>query len=61
LRNIGGRGIRLEGVKKLIQKLPNYNFHYAGGIRYLNHIKMLQNMGVESVIASTLVLKHLDS
>ncbi len=61
LRNIGGRGIRLEGVKKLIQTLPNYNFHYAGGIKYFNHIKMLQNVGVESVIASTLVLKHLDS
>ena len=61
LRNVGGRGIRFKEVKKIIKGLPNFNFHYAGGVRYFRDLKLLRNVGVESVIVSTLVHKHLNS
>ena len=61
LRNVGGRGIRFNEVKRIIKGLPNINFHYAGGVRYFRDLKLLRNVGVESVIVSTLVHKHLNS
>ena len=61
LRNVGGRGIRFNEVKKIVRELPNFNFHYAGGVRYFRDLKLLRNVGVESAIVSTLVHKHLGS
>ena len=61
LRNVGGRGIRFNEVKSIIKGLPNFNFHYAGGVRYFRDLKLLKNAGVESAIVSTLVHKHLGS
>ena len=61
LRNVGGRGIRLNEVKKIVRELPNFSFHYAGGVRYFRDLKLLKNVGVESAIVSTLVHKHLGS
>ena len=61
LRNVGGRGIRFNEVKKILRVLPNFNFHYAGGVRYFRDLKLLRNAGVESAIVSTLVHKHLGS
>ena len=61
LRNVGGRGIRFNEVKKIIKGLPNFNFHYAGGVRYLRDLRGLKNVGVESAIVSTLVHKRLGS
>jgi len=61
LRNVGGRGIRFNEVKRIIKGLPNFSFHYAGGVRYFRDLRLLKNVGVESVIVSTLVHKHLGS
>ena len=61
LRNVGGRGIRFNEVKRIIRGLPNFNFHYAGGVRYFRDLRLLRNVGVESAIVSTLVHKHLGS
>ena len=61
LRNVGGRGILFKEVKKITKDLPNFNFHYAGGVRYLRDLKRLKNVGVESAIVSTLVHKRLSS
>ena len=61
LRNVGGRGIRFNEVKRIIKGLPNFNFHYAGGVRYFRDLRGLKNVGVESAIVSTLVHKHLSS
>ena len=61
LRNVGGRGIRFNEVKKIIKGLPNFNIHYAGGVRYFRDLRLLKNVGVESAIVSTLVHKHLGS
>jgi phosphoribosylformimino-5-aminoimidazole carboxamide ribonucleotide (ProFAR) isomerase len=61
LRNVGGRGIRFDEVKRIIKGLPNFNFHYAGGVKNFRDLKLLKNVGVESVIVSTLVHKHLSS
>ena len=61
LRNVGGRGIRFNEVKRIIKGLPDYNFHYAGGVRYFRDLRLLKNVGVESAIVSTLVHKHLGS
>ena len=61
LRNVGGRGIRFNEVKRIIKDLPKFNFHYAGGVRYLRDLRVLKNVGVESAIVSTLVHKHLGS
>ena len=61
LRNVGGRGIRFNEVKRIIKGLPDLNFHYAGGVRYSRDLRLLKNVGVESVIVSTLVHKHLGS
>ena len=59
LRNVGGRGICLKNVKAIKKRLPGFNFIYAGGVKYFRDIKTLKNAGVESVIVSTLVHKHL--
>ena len=61
LRNVGGRGIRFNEVKRIIKGLPDLNFHYAGGVRYSRDLRLLKNVGVESAIVSTLVHKHLGS
>ena len=61
LRNVGGRGIRFKEGKKTIKGLPSFNFHYAGGVRYLRDLRGLKNAGVESAIVSTLVHKLLGS
>ena len=61
LRSVGGRGIRFYEVKRIVKNFPNLNFHYAGGVRYFQDLKMLKNVGVESAIVSTLVHKHLSS
>ena len=61
LRNVGGRGIRFNEVKRIIKDLPKFKFHYAGGVRYSRDLRLLQNVGVESVIVSTLVHKYLGS
>ena len=45
----------------IIKDLPKFKFHYAGGVRYPRHLRLLQNVGVESVIVSTLVHKYLGS
>ena len=59
LRNVGGRGVRIKNVRAIKKRLPGFNLIYAGGVKYLRDIKALQNVGVESVIVSTLVHKHL--
>jgi len=61
LRNVGGRGIRFNEVKRIIKGLPNFNFHYAGGVRNFRDLRLLKNVGVESAIVSTLVHKLLGS
>ncbi len=61
LRNVGGRGIRLKFLKKIKNRLPGHKFFYAGGVKHVKQIKILRNAGVESVIVSTLVHKHLYS
>ena len=55
MRNVGGRGVNVKKVRYLMKSLPKNNYFYAGGIKYLNDIKNLGNLGVESVIVSTLV------
>jgi len=55
LRNVGGRGVNVRKVRYLIKSLPKNNYFYAGGVKYFNDIKNLGNLGVESVIVSTLV------
>ena len=59
LRNVGGRGVRIKNVRAIKKRLPGFNLIYAGGVKYLRDIKALKNVGVESVIVSTLVHKHL--
>ena len=59
LRNVGGRGVRIKSVRAIKKRLPGFNLLYAGGVKYFRDIKSLKNVGVESVIVSTLVHKHL--
>ena len=55
LRNVGGRGVNVKKVRYLMKSLPKNNYFYAGGVKYFSDIKCLGNLGVESVIVSTLV------
>ena len=61
LRNVGGRGIRIKNVRAIKKRLPGFKLLYAGGVKYFRDIKTLKNVGVESVIVSTLVHKYLGS
>ena len=45
LRNVGGRGIRFNEVKRIIKDLPNFNFHYAGGVRYFRDLRITKERG----------------
>ena len=60
LKNVGGRGVSFKNLRKLIRKLPGHSYHYAGGVKYPNQLRMLKNLGVESTIVSTLVHKKIE-
>ena len=59
LKTFGG-GSSFKNLRRLIKKLPVHSYHYAGGVKYPNQLRMLKNLGVESTIVSTLVHKKIE-
>ena len=58
LKNVGGRGINWKKISYLSRKFESNKFNYAGGVKYLNHIKKLKCMGFSGVIISSLIHQY---
>jgi len=55
LKNVGGRGVSMPIIKLLVKKFPKNKCTIAGGIKTKNQIRCMRNIGVQSVIVSTLI------
>ena len=61
LKNVGGRGVSFKNLRKLIKKLPGHSYHYAGGVKYPNQLRMLKNLGLNRQLFQPWFIRKLSS